>query len=231
MTLTLRASAAVLLMGLAASPLVAQTLEERVDRTIPFQPGGSIRLKTFSGKVEIRGSAADQVVIHAVRRGRADRLRAVTFDIQTRGSEIVIDANRRDADRDNDNVVETDILIEVPARTRLDVTSFSAPVTVLGMESRAHVGTFSGDVVLEMAAWPDGQDLDVKTFSGEIDVRVPGDARGTFEFTTFSGDLESDVPITLTRSRGRREVEGTLNGGGSGRVRLKTFSGDARVRH
>jgi DUF4097 and DUF4098 domain-containing protein YvlB len=230
MTLTLRASAAVLLVGLAASPVVAQTLEERVDRTIPFEPGGSVRLKTFSGKVEIRGSSADQVVIHAVRRGKADRLQAVTFDIQTRGSEIVIDANKHDADRDNDNVVETDILIDVPARTRLDVTSFSAPVTVRGMESRAHVGTFSGDVVLEIAAWPDGQDLDVKTFSGEIDVRVPGDARGTFEFNTFSGDLESDVPITLTRSRGRREVEGTLNGGGSGRVRLKTFSGDARVR-
>jgi hypothetical protein len=34
----------------------------------------------------------------------------------------------------------------------------------------------------------------------------------------------------LSRAKGRRNVQGTLNGGGSGRMRLKTFSGDATVR-
>jgi len=78
--------------------------------------------------------------------------------------------------------------------------------------------------------WPDGQALDIDTFSGGIDVRVPSDARAEVAFNTFSGDLESDLPITLSRARGRRHLTGTLNGGGSSRLRLKTFSGDAHVR-
>lgn len=238
---------AVLLAGVAA-PVWAQRVEERVDRTIPFQPGGTVRLKTFSGLVEIRGTSASQVVIHAVRRGTADKLRDIAFDIQTRGTEVVIDANRYDGRRDEDNVVEADIRIEVPTRTRLDVTTFSAPVTVLAVDGQHRIGgfssavrleqatqgaevkTFSGNVTVAASQWPDGQTFAIDTFSGEIDLRIPSDARAQVAFNTFSGDLDSDVPITLSRSRGRRNIEGTLNGGGAGQLRLKTFSGDARVR-
>jgi hypothetical protein len=221
---------AVLLTAFTGATAWAQRTEERVDRTIPFQPGGTLRLKTFSGRVEIRGTEATQVVVKAVRRGPAERMRDVVFDIQVNGSHIVIDANRHDGRGDEDNVVEADIDIEVPARTRLEVTSFSAPVTVMAVESSAEVKSFSGSVSVAASRWSEGQSVEIDTFSGAIDLRVPGDARAQLAFNTFSGDLESDVPITLSRARGRRNVEGTLNGGGSGQVRLKTFSGDARLR-
>ena len=223
-------AAAAVLVAVAVVPALAQKVEERVDRTIPFQPGGTLRLKTFSGKVEIRGTQGNEVVIHAVRRAEADKLREIRFDIQTDGSTITIDANDHDDRRDNDNVVEADIEIQVPMQTRLDVTSFSAPVTVRQVEGRADLDTFSGNVVVEAATWPDGQELDVNTFSGDIALRIPGGARGELSFNTFSGDLTSDVPLTLSRAKGRRNVQGALNGGGSGRMRLKTFSGDATVR-
>jgi len=243
---------AVLITATAGTTAWAQRIEERVDRTLPFQSGGTLRLKTFSGTVEIRGTAADQVVIRAVRRATAEKLREITFDIDATASEIVINANQHDRDRDRDgdedNVVEADIRIEVPARTRLDVKTFSAPVTVVAVDGRHEIGgfsspirveqltqgagikTFSGDVTVVASRWSDGQALDIDTFSGKIDVRVPADARAEVAFNTFSGDLESDLPITLSRARGRRNLTGTLNGGGSSRLRLKTFSGDAHVR-
>jgi DUF4097 and DUF4098 domain-containing protein YvlB len=234
MTLARPVFVATLLAGFLAAPVLAQKVEERVDRTIPFQPGGTLRLKTFSGKVEIRGTQGSEVVIHAVRRAEPDKLREIQFDIQAEGSTITIDANdhgdRRDRDRDGDNVVEADIEIQVPMRTRIDVKSFSAPVTVRGVEGATELDTFSGDVVVEAATWPDGQELDVNTFSGGINLRIPPDTRGELAFNTFSGDLTTDVPLTLSRARGRRNVQGTLNGGGGGRLRLKTFSGDATVR-
>ena len=230
MTLARRFSAAVLLVGLAAAPALAQKVEERIDRTIPFQAGGTLRLKTFSGRVEIRGTQGSQVVIHAVRRAEPDKLRDIRFDIQVDGSTISIDANNHDSRRNNDNVVEADIEIQVPVGTRLDLKSFSAPVTVRNVEGATELDTFSGDVVVEAATWPDGQELDVNTFSGGISVRMPRDARGQLTFNTFSGDLTSDVPLTLSSVKGRRNVQGALNGGGSGRVRLKTFSGDATLR-
>ncbi|MBP7776253.1 MAG: DUF4097 family beta strand repeat protein [Acidobacteria bacterium] len=218
------------LTALPAQPASAQQVEERVDRTIPFQPGGTLRLKTFSGKVEIRGTSGSEMVIHAVRRATPDQLRNIRFDIQSADGTITINANENDGRKKNDNVVETDIEILVPMQTRLDVKSFSAPVTVRGVEGPSELDTFSGKVVVDAGTWPDGQDLDVNTFSGDIELRLPSGARGDFAFNTFSGDLTTDLPLTLSSARGRRDVRGALNGGGSGHVRLKTFSGDATLR-
>jgi DUF4097 and DUF4098 domain-containing protein YvlB len=247
MTFATRLSTALLVAGLTAVPALAQTVEERVDRTLRFQPGGTLRLKTFSGKVEIRGADGDEVVIHAVRRAKADKLEDIRFDIRAEGSTIVINANEHDDRLKNDNVVEADIEIQVPTRTTLDIKTFSAPVTVRGVDGRHEIGgfsstirvedavqdvrvkTFSGDVYVAARTWSDGRAIDLDTFSGGIDLRVPQDARTQVAFNTFSGDLDTDVPLTLTRARGRRHVEGSLNGGGTSRVRLKTFSGDARV--
>ncbi len=228
--LATRLATAVLLTGLAVAPALAQQVEERVDRTIPFSPGGTLRLKTFSGRVEIRGTETGEVVIRAVRRAEADMLRDIRFDIKTSDDTITIDANEHGGRRRNENVVETDIEILVPARTRLDVKSFSAPVTVRQVEGRADLDTFSGRVVVEAATWPDGQELDVNTFSGDIELRLPASASGELTFNTFSGDLESDAPLTVSRVKGRRNVQGSLNGGGASRMRLKTFSGDATLR-
>lgn len=231
MTLVRRCSVAAVLLALAVAPALAQKVEERVDRTIPFPSGGTLRLKTFSGRVEIRGTQGSEVVIHAVRRAEPDVLRDVRFDVQVDGQTVTIDTNDRDGRRrDDDNVVETDLEIQVPTRTRLDVKSFSAPVTIRQVEGRADLDTFSGKVVVEASTWPDGQELDVNTFSGDIDVRIPRGARGEVTFNTFSGDLTSEAPLTLSRAKGRRNVQGSLNGGGSSRVRLKTFSGDATLR-
>lgn len=93
------------------------------------------------------------MVIRAVRRGEPDRLRDVRFDIQSRGDTIAIDANVHDGNRDHDNVVEADVEIQVPTRTRLDIKSFSAPVTVREVEGAADLDTFSGRVVDEAATW------------------------------------------------------------------------------
>ena len=151
MLLSARVAFALTLAAVAAVPASAQKVEERVDRTIPLQPGGTVRLKTFSGKVEIRGTDGNQVVVHAVRRAEADKLRDIRFDIRTEGGVVVINANEREARRREDNVVEADIDIQVPTRTTLDVTTFSAPVTVRAVDGRIDVGGFSSTIRSKIA--------------------------------------------------------------------------------
>ena len=211
-----------------AAPLAAQTNTETVDKTLTLAAGGTLKLKTFSGKVRITGGSGDQVVIHAIRRAKQDRLDDIKLEITQNGNTIEVDANHRLVERRNDNVVETDFEIQVPARTRLEIKTFSAPVTVIGVNADQHIDGFSSSVTVEAAEWAD-HDLDINTFSGGVRLRLPDSARGNIDFNSFSGTFESDLPVTLNNSS-RRNFRGALNGGGNGDFKLKTFSGDVSIR-
>jgi hypothetical protein len=221
---------------------------ETFDRTLALTAGGTVRLKTFSGRVTIVGTSGGQVVIHAVRRAPAERLRDIQLDVQQQGNTIEIDANHQLVEHRNNNVVETDFDIQVPSQTKLDLRTFSAPLSVTGVRGDLtadgfsseirlidvgggplHVKTFSGEVTVEARAWTEGNDLSVNTFSGGVTLRLPDSARGDLSFDTFSGRFNSDLPVTLSTSS-RRNFRGALNGGGNADFRFKTFSGDVSIR-
>jgi lia operon protein LiaG len=219
---------------------------ETVDRTLSLPSGGTVRLKTFSGRVNITGSGGSQVVIKAVRRATRERLDDIRLEITQSGNVIDIDANHRVRERRNDNVVETDFDIQVPSQVRLDLRTFSAPITVSnvggdleveGFSSEIRltdvsgpkrIKTFSGEVTVQARSWADGDDMQVNTFSGDVTLRLPDNARGDITFDSFSGNFNSDLPVTLSSSS-RRNFRGTLNGGGSTNFRLNTFSGSVRI--
>lgn len=224
-------AAACLTVFVAASvPAFAQSRqEETFDRTLSVQPGGTFRLRTFSGRVTIRGTGGNQVVIHAVRRARADRLRDIQIEVRQDGNSVEVNANHQVVERDNDNVVETDFDIQVPSSMRLDVNSFSAPIEVENVQGAHRLKTFSGDIELTASAWNDSDGLDIESFSGDARLRLPDSARGSIDFDSFSGRFDSDLPVTLKTS-GRRNFRGELNGGGSASFRFKTFSGSATIK-
>lgn len=202
---------------------------ETVDRTLTMQPGGTLRLKTFSGRVKITGTSGNQVIVHAIRRATRDRLDDIKLEITQSGTTVEIDANHRLVERRNDNVVETDLDIQLPSKTRLDIKTFSAPVTVVNVAASQKIDGFSSEVIIEASEWSDDNDIDVNTFSGDVRMRLPQSARGSIDFNSFSGQFESDLPVTLNTSS-RRNFRGALNGGGPGGLRLKTFSGDVSIR-
>ena len=202
---------------------------ETFDRTMPMPAGGTLRLKTFSGRVKITGGSGDQLVVHAIRRATRDRLADIKIEITQSGNTIEVDANHRLVERRNDNVVETDFEIQMPSKARLDVKTFSAPVTVIGVSASQHIDGFSSEVIIESSEFGEGNDIDVNTFSGDVRLRLPASARGNIDFNSFSGHFESDLPVTLNTSS-RRNFRGALNGGGAGDFRLKTFSGDVSIR-
>jgi DUF4097 and DUF4098 domain-containing protein YvlB len=219
---------------------------ETVDRTLTLSPGGTVRLKTFSGRVIINGTSGNQVVIKAVRRASRERLNDIKLEITQNGNVIDIDANHRVVERRNDNVVETDFDIQVPSSVTLDLRTFSAPITVTnvagdmvveGFSSEIRltdvsgpkrVKTFSGAVRVQANTWNDGDDMNVNTFSGDVILRLPATARGDITFDSFSGSFNSDLPVALSSSS-RRSFRGSLNGGGGTDFRLHTFSGDVRI--
>jgi DUF4097 and DUF4098 domain-containing protein YvlB len=145
------------------------------------------------------------------------------------GNEIEVNANHQVNERDNDNVVETDFDIQLPSRTRLDVNSFSAPIEVTNVQGSHRLKTFSADIQLAAESWNDQDGIEADSFSGDVRLRLPGNARGAISFDSFSGRFESDLPVTL-QSSSRRTFRGEMNGGGSALFRFKTFSGSAEIR-
>ena len=244
--------AAVAFAFCALVPLAARASAsevENVSKTAALPPGGTLRVNNFSGRVTITGTDRTDAAIEAVRRGTRERLDRIKLDIHTEGSTLVINANQHDQSwwSRHNGVVETDLDIKVPRHTNLDVDVFSAAVNVAGVEgthklhgfsSRVRlesvagpirVHTFSGSVDVGAKAWAADQVIDVDTFSGNVALHLPETARGTVTFDSFSGRLNSDIPLTL-RSTRRRSVRAELGSGPSGgTLHLKTFSGSVKI--
>jgi Putative adhesin len=234
----------------AGGTLAAQTDTEHVRRTEKLPTGGTLRVRNFSGRVSIAADDRADVEIDAVRRGSRTWLDRSTLDVHTDGSTLVIDANQTDRSwliwSRRNRPVETDLEIKVPRHINLDINVFSSPVTITGVEGaqklhgfssrlkldgvsgsvQAH--TFSGAVEIRANTWVENQSIDVDTFSGNVQLHVPESARGTLTFNSFSGRLNSAMPLTL-HSSSRRSLRAELGGGTGGTLHFKTFSGSVRI--
>jgi hypothetical protein len=72
--------------------------------------------------------------------------------------------------------------------------------------------------------------MDVRTgVHTNITAKLPDGSNGHVRFTSFSGDIRSDIPLTL-RSKTRRDLDADLGSGAGRTLRFKTFSGDVTIR-
>jgi hypothetical protein len=211
----------------APAAAAAQQETERVNRTASIRPGGELRVKNFSGKVTITGSRRGDVAIQAVRRATRDRLDNIKLEITETGSGVTIEANKKaDGWRERDNnVVETDLEIQVPEDVTLDIDVFSSDLRVVDVTGRQKLHTFSGNIEVTGATGS----VAAETFSGDIELTLGQGAGGRVDFESFSGSLRSDAGMA-TKISGRRNVSGVIGTGGNNDYRFKTFSGDARIR-
>lgn len=216
------------LLATAAPALAQQQETERVNRTASIRAGGQLRIKNFSGTVTITGARRGDVAIQAIRRAPRERLDRIKLEVTETGSGVTIEANRKAEgvrDRDNDNVVHTQLDIQVPDDVTLDVEVFSSDIKVANVTGRQRLHTFSGNIEVTGATGS----VEAETFSGDIELTLAQGAGGRVDFDSFSGTLRSDGGM-VTRSSGRRHVSGVIGTGGNNDYRFKTFSGDARIR-
>lgn len=108
---------------------------------------------------------------------------------------------------------------------QLEANTVSGEVTVDGSRVRSpDVVTVSGDVDIDAVVTPtDAPEGRVRTVSGDVELCLAG-SDAEIEFHTTSGDAEADAPARILKE-GRRDRRIVI-GNGSGRVRVKTISGD-----
>ena len=228
---------------------------ETVTKTVTLPSNGTVRVRTFSGYVHVTGTSGRDVTIKAVRTATRDVLDHVHLTIDASGSTVTIEANDKDRDwsrsHNNDQVVRTDFDIEMPASASLDVNGFSSPVeitnvtgderletfdgriTVTGAKGSIDAHTFSADVDVDLVGAGPRPHLAAHTFSGSVRAKLADAAKADVQFNSFSGQFDSDLPLTM-RSMRRSRVAGHFGSGSDssssdGALKFETFSGDVRI--
>ncbi len=73
-----------------------------------------------------------------------------------------------------------------------------------------------------------GDEWGFESSDGNLDLRIPGDLKASFEAHTSDGSLDLNLPLRLQGRISRNAVRGDLNGGGP-IMRLRSVDGEIRV--
>jgi lia operon protein LiaG len=185
---------------------------------------GTVRLDTHSGPVEARDMAGSLVIDTGSGSVEVD---GMTGDLLVdTGSGTVraagVTADRISIDTGSGGVVAQDLVTE-----RLVIDTGSGSVEVRRSVAReVEVDTGSGSVTAEL----DGE-IDrvlVDTGSGSVNLWLPESLSATLVLDTGSGGIDTDFPVTVTRSS-RNRLEGRV-GDGRGSIVVDTGSGSVRLR-
>lgn len=118
------------------------------------------------------------------------------------------------------------------------VTNFSGDITASSVNGRITLdGIESSDVRAETTSggvYYDGTIVDggrytLSTHSGDVVVALADGVNATFGVSTFSGNLDTAFPVTVTGTRTRGRPFSFTLGDGSARVELQSFSGDIEL--
>lgn len=116
----------------------------------------------------------------------------------------------------------------------LDVESVSGEISLRDAKSaNVRAETVSGSVEYRGTIDKGGR-YEFKSHSGDIDLAMPEGVGATFSVSTFSGSVDSSIPMTLQPSedmapkRRSKSMEFSIGGGGA-RITVRTFSGDITI--
>jgi DUF4097 and DUF4098 domain-containing protein YvlB len=204
--MTLFAAAALL----AASPAVRAGTP--INERAAADPVGSVEVSNVAGTVRVTAWDRNEVEVTGELGDGAEKLEFAVADKVTRIKVIL--------PRKSSITEETDLVIHVPAASRLSVNTVSADIEVQGLLGAQRLQSVSADIRTAAA----GEDVECKTVSG--DVAVNGSfKKGLLTITTVSGDATA---LRVAGEVNANTVSGdvTLGLGETNRSRVRSTSGD-----
>lgn len=184
-------------------------------RVILQSTSGDITSRDVNGPADLRTTSGDIVLAGAS--GHV-QISTTSGDIQASRLKGNIEVDAVSGEFDVDDVEGT-----------IRVETVSSDIVLRNIKVReATASTVSGEIVYDGGIAKDGR-YDFRSHSGNVTVRIPSNAGVHFEVETYSGELDSDFPITLMpgdRSRQRPRRFQFNIGSGEARIIAETFSGD-----
>jgi len=169
--------------------------------------GGALKAGTVSGDVDVLGAA------------KGVDAKSVSGDVTASG--VTGDVYLKTV---SGNVKVSDVVGSVSGET------VSGEVSLTGVSEAKTVTAkvISGEVTYEGKIAKDGR-YTFKSHSGDVRVRIPADSAFDFSAETFSGGIETDFKVEVSGKLSKKELRGTVNGGGA-ELTIECFSGSVRLK-
>jgi hypothetical protein len=232
-------------VGLTAVAAVAASAQD-FQKSYPLPSGGHISVGNVSGDVIVTGYEGNAVVVTGTITGRdRDRLRIEDTSSANR-VEVRVEYPRncncdasvrfevkvpRSTSYDFDGIssVSGDVAIS-DVSGRVEATTVSGSVKVNGVTGVVQANSVSGDVEVEIARLNGSDSMKFNSVSGNVILRFPSDIDANVDFTTLSGDIQSDFQLEMREKKygPGKSARGQL-GGGSRALTANTVSGDIRL--
>jgi DUF4097 and DUF4098 domain-containing protein YvlB len=201
--------------------------DTRFEVSVPV--GVRVVAKSQSGDISVRGTHGDvnvtaqsgDIVIDDVN----GRLEVRSFSGEITAANVVgsVDVTTQSGDLKLSDV-----------RGDIEVGNTSGDITMRNVTAKlVRARTTSGDVLYDGTIDPSGR-YEFVSHSGDVRLHVPRDAAAQLTVSTWSGEIESDFPMTL--KPGDHSIGSSTSkqftfaiGGGTARISAETFSGDVTV--
>ena len=188
----------------------------------------SLKVDTVSADIDVTGTG-----------GRRLTLASVSGDVLVRGASAEIagfESVSGDVDAEVDSrdvsaeTVSGDLLLKGRVGGRVGLESVSGDVTLVADDvDRLRLETVSGDSRVSTGLAAAGS-ITAETVSGNLDLELPASVSARLSIETFSGGINSPVGQVQTEEYGPGKSLEARMGGGSGSIRLESFSGNIRIR-
>jgi DUF4097 and DUF4098 domain-containing protein YvlB len=173
---------------------------------------GDLRLSAVSGDIDAEGSEGD-------------------IEIETVSGDVQVEGRGQEGDH-RFNTVSGDIDVQNVSGD-IAMESVSGDLLLVdGTFERVNLNTTSADVVFRAALAGSGR-LDVETINGDLDINFSDEVSARFDIETFNGEIRNcfgPEPVRTSRYTPGSELKFT-EGGGAGRVTIRTLNGDLRLCH
>ncbi|MGH7664194.1 MAG: DUF4097 family beta strand repeat-containing protein [Gemmatimonadaceae bacterium] len=201
----------------------------RGTRVLMGAVSGDITATDIAGEVEASSVSGEVQVA-----GAADRVTAGSVSGGVRVVRVTSASGAATAGSVRANSVSGDVWVEDAAGS-VETGSVSGDITLRGIRSGSvRAKTVSGDVEYDGTFEASGR-YEFGSHSGDILLAVPQGAGALLTLETFSGEIDSDFPLTIQPGdegggahRRKHGFQFTLGNGGA-RIDVETFSGDIHL--
>lgn len=245
--------------ALTAAALQGTTQDNDFRWTGTLAAGKTIEIRGINGAITASAASGREVRVAATKRARRSDVASVEIRVEEHEDGVTICAiypsersregcrgeSRRNNRNGDENDVEVDFTVEVPANVRfagrtvngdVEATGLTADAEITTVNGNAEVSTrgmaeattVNGDVIARVGRADWTGPAEFTTVNGSVTVTLPASVNADVSASTVNGDISTDFPLTVRGRFGPRRLTGTIGNGGRS-LSLKTVNGSIAI--